>query len=88
MILIAVRVASVLPRRAMPSSWLLVLMAYYLVGILIFVRDLRTTSEDSRVMRQFNEELKRMSNLELVWDSTKLLLFVVFIHIPCWIFRV
>lgn len=66
----------------------LIFAAYYVVGIVVFVRDLRESTDDVMLMRQFNDELNRMSNLELVWDATKLLLFVVFIHIPCWILRV
>ncbi|QZE59207.1 hypothetical protein MPK64_gp305 [Erwinia phage pEa_SNUABM_16] len=66
----------------------LIFAAYYVVGIAVFVRDLKETSDDVMLMRQFNEELNHMTNLELVWDAIKLLLFVVFIHIPCWILRV
>ncbi|QZE58864.1 hypothetical protein pEaSNUABM28_00307 [Erwinia phage pEa_SNUABM_28] len=66
----------------------LIFAAYYVVGIVVFVRDLKETSDDVMLMRQFNEELNHMTNLELVWDAVKLLLFVVFIHIPCWILRV
>lgn len=81
------RVVSVLPLSLVASLWL-IFIAYYGVGIVVFIRDLRGASDDVMLMRQFNEELNRMSNLELVLDATKLLLFVVFIHIPCWIFRV
>ncbi|UAW96794.1 hypothetical protein pEaSNUABM22_00307 [Erwinia phage pEa_SNUABM_22] len=66
----------------------LIFAAYYVVGIVVFASDLKETSDDVMLMRQFNEELNRMTNLELVWDAIKLLLFVVFIHIPCWILRV
>lgn len=66
----------------------LIFAAYYVVGIVVFVRDLREASDDVMLMRQFNEELNRMTDLELAWDAVKLLLFVVFIHIPCWILRV
>lgn len=66
----------------------LIFAAYYVVGIVVFARDLKETRDDVMLMRQFNEELNRMTNLELVWDAIKLLLFVVFIHIPCWILRV
>ncbi|QZE58178.1 hypothetical protein MPK70_gp302 [Erwinia phage pEa_SNUABM_33] len=67
---------------------LIVLIAYYIVGVIIFIRDLYDAAEDTVLRKQFDAELEQTSNTGLAIELIRVVLFVVFIHIPCWIFRV
>lgn len=70
------------------DSLLIVIIAYYIVGVIIFIRDLCEAAEDTVLRKQFNAELEQISNTGLAIELIRVVLFVVFIHIPCWIFRV
>ena len=82
-----VRVVSV-PPHLLVDDLLIVFIAYYIVGVIIFIRDLFDAVEDTDLRTAFDEELKQISNIGLAFELIRVVLFVVFIHIPCWIFRV
>ncbi|AWY08620.1 hypothetical protein HOT49_gp308 [Erwinia phage vB_EamM_Alexandra] len=84
----AARVASVIPHRHVANVFLILFCAYYAVGVIVLIRDLNNFSEDSEMVKRFTEELKCKSDIALAWDALKASLFLVFIHIPCWILRV
>ena len=67
---------------------LIVFIAYYIVGVIIFIRDLFDAVEDTDLRTAFDAELEQTSNTGLAVELIRVVLFVVFIHIPCWIFRV
>ncbi len=76
------------PRRLVSNLIVALLAAYYLVGVVLFVRDLRTCSEDSEMVRRFGEELDTQSTAQVAWSLIKLALFIMLLHIPLWIVRV
>lgn len=87
MTLNAVRVVSV-PPHLLVDDLLIVFIAYYIVGVIIFIRDLLSAVEDTDLRTAFDAELEQISNTGLAIELIRVVLFVVFIHIPCWIFRV
>lgn len=82
-----VRVVSVPPHLPV-DDLLIVFIAYYIVGVIIFIRDLFAAVEDTDLRTAFDAELEQISNIGLAIELIRVVLFVVFIHIPCWIFRV
>lgn len=87
MTLNVVRVVSV-PPHLLVDDLLIVFIAYYIVGVIIFIRDLLSAVEDTDLRTAFDAELEQISNTGLAIELIRVVLFVVFIHIPCWIFRV
>lgn len=81
------RVASVQPHLHV-ANLLYVLIAYYLVGVIQFFRELRSIPNDDPAVTQFNRSMDNESNLQVLWIGIKLAVTVIFIHIPCWIFRI
>ncbi|QZE57174.1 hypothetical protein MPK67_gp301 [Erwinia phage pEa_SNUABM_32] len=63
-------------------------IAYYIVGVIIFIRDLLEVADDTQLRKAFDRELEHISDSGLLFEMVKVILFVVFIHIPCWIIRV
>lgn len=83
-----VRVDSVLPLRLVPSTIGTILIAYYIVGIIVFLRDIKSIDRDDPALEAFNREMDQQSNVSVLWTGIKLFVFVVLVHIPLWIIRV
>lgn len=81
------RVVSVPPLSLVSNLWVL-FIAYYVVGIIQFARELRSISNDDPEVKAFNRSMDDQSNVQVLWTGLKLAMAVIFIHIPCWIFRI
>ena len=87
MIQSAARVVSVPPQSLVSNLWVL-FIAYYVVGVIQFWRELRSIPNDDPAVKAFNRSMDSESNLQVLWIGIKLAVTVIFIHIPCWIFRI
>ncbi|QYW03265.1 hypothetical protein pEaSNUABM14_00306 [Erwinia phage pEa_SNUABM_14] len=71
----------------MPDYLIFILIAYYIVGFMQFMREVFSSklSESERLAVIKEDEDTPTS---VVWaQAFKLMLYVLFIHIPMWIFR-
>ncbi|EBY9527414.1 hypothetical protein D5P86_00335 [Salmonella enterica subsp. enterica serovar Infantis] len=72
----------------MPSTIGTILIAYYIVGIIVFLRDIKSIDRNDPALEAFNREMNQQSNMSVLWTGIKLFVFVVLVHIPLWIIRV
>lgn len=82
------RVVLVLPLRLVPSTIGTILIAYYIVGVIVFLRDIKSIDRNDPALEAFNREMNQQSDMSVLWTGIKLLVFVVLVHIPMWIIRV
>ena len=77
-----------LPLKHVADYAAALLIAYYVVGIILFVRELGTIPENDPGVAQYIREMETESTLSFAWTTTKLVLAIALVHIPLWIFRV
>ncbi|QZE56499.1 hypothetical protein pEaSNUABM40_00304 [Erwinia phage pEa_SNUABM_40] len=68
-------------------SFIVILTAYYIVGVIIFVRDVMSLDDDDPALKILNQTLDKESDRSVLWTAVKLATFIVFVHIPMWIIR-
>lgn len=81
------RVVSVPPLSPVLDFVRAALVAYYLVGIVQLFRETRLAKSNPVVVDMANRQARNMSTPMLILAGIGVLIFLILIHIPLWIFR-